>query len=82
MGVTELMGWRREQWAAAFAEQGLEFTGAIWHNACFEVSGSYGPTPTLGYFHSVYAAWHERHAYDPLRSPIILADTYRARAKC
>lgn len=79
--VSILLGWTRQQWHAAFADQGLTFSPTLMKQAVVEAYGGRG-TEALDVLADVQAAWELRHVYDPLQSPIVLADTYRARAKC
>ena len=69
--VSTLYGWTREQWRVAFQEFGVEFDARSWRDAC--VLGSVLCADVQG-------AWYERHVFDPLKSPIVIPDSYRTRA--
>ena len=81
MGVSTLMGWSMEQWRVAFADTGQVLRSDQWRAACLSARSG-NPPDALLTFDDVQAAWCERHVYEPLECPIVLADTYRARAAC
>lgn len=71
--VSRLMGWTWPQWRAAFEEQGLTLTAEMRRSAVLDPDG-------LDVFVRAQEAWEARHAFDPLESPIVVAEVYRVRA--
>lgn len=69
------MGWSFEQWREAFKDCGEPWSAALW--ASLLMGHEEAEQRAIG----VMERWTERHAYDPLRSPIVLPDSYRTRPR-
>ena len=66
--MREILGWALEQWLAAGAAE-RDFYTAVYHHA----------DDALARLIAAQEKWRLSHVFDPLQSPIVIPDSYRAR---